>query len=231
MFDNIQEYISDNQDKYYLNNSNLFIFIFIFIIVLGFVSQFNVNLAIILGFVLGYYVFNQFAKATQNHEQKKIDMLNNKIKDIRPNPEIISKYHDIVNFLFSIQDLYVYNPASYEEMVESIKSFFIVYEESIKVPELSHQNYSVAELKINNAVNSLHAIFLSSESDSDLDNKLNRSYRVLYKLLKKYLDEIELNIKKDIKYNGYNNRTVVLDTKLKPFNYSESSKYTFDMIY
>ena len=41
----------------------------------------------------------------------------------------------------------------------------------------------------------------------------------------------ELNIQKDIKYNGYNNRTVVLDTKLKPYNYSESSKYTFDMIF
>lgn len=231
MLNNIQEYISDNQEKYHLNNPHLFIYITIFIIILGYVSRFNINLAIILGFVLGYYIFNQLVYSTKNHEQKKIDMLNNKIKDIRPSPEIISKYNDIVNFLFSIQDLYVYNPPSYEEMVESIKSFFIVYEESIKIPELSHQNYSIAELKFNNAVNSLHSMIINSETDADLNNKINRSYRVLYKLLKKYLDEIELNIKKDIKYNGYNNRTVVLDTKLKPYNYSESSKFTFDMIF
>jgi hypothetical protein len=231
MLDNIQEYISDNQDKFHVNNSQIFIYITIFIIILGYVSRFNISLAIILGFVLGYYVFNKLVYSTQNHEKKKIDMLDNKIKDIRPSPGIISKYHDIVNFLFSIQDLYVYNPPSYEEMVESIKSFFVVYEESIKIPKLSHQNYSIAELKFNNAVNSLHTIILNSESDDDLNNKINRAYRVLYKLLKKYLDEIELNIQKDIKYNGYNNRTVVLDTKLKPYNYSESSKFTFDMIF
>ena len=231
MFDNVQEYIFDNQNKYYINNSKLFILILIFFIILGFVSRFNINLAIILGFALGYYVFSYVSRATQNHELKKKDMLENKIKDIRPAPEIISKYEDIVNFLFSIQDLYVYNPPSYEEMVESIKSFFKVYEESKKIPELSHQNYTIAEGKFNNAVNSLHAIILNSETDLDLNNKIDRAYRVLYKLLKRYLDEIELNIQKDIKYNGYNNRTVVLDTKLKPYNYSESSKYTFDMIF
>ena len=230
MLNNLKEYIDDKRYEYYIDNSNLFLFIIIIIIIFKVISNLNINLAIIFGCFISFYIFKLLSESNKNKLNKNEEMLKDKIKQIRPAPEIIEKYEDIINFLFSIQDLYVYNPPAYEEMVESIKSFFIVYEESIKIKELAHHNYSIAELKFNNAVNSLHSIYLNSETDMDLNNKINRAFRTLYKLLKKYLDEIELNIKKDLKYNGYDNKTIIIDTKYKPYNYSESSKYTFDMI-
>ncbi len=230
MLNNLKEYIDDKRDEYHINNNYLFFIIICVLLVFKILSGLNINLAIIFSTVIAFYFFKVLSESNKNKKNKEEEMLKNKIKQIRPAPEIIEKYEDIVNFLFSIQDLYVFNPPAYEEMVESIKSFFIVYEESIKIKELAHHNFAIAESKFNNAVNCVHSIYLNSETDMDLNNKINRAFRTLYKLLKKYLDEIELNIKKDLKYNGYDNKTIIIDRKYKPYNYSESSKYTFDMI-
>lgn len=231
IFENFKEYIEDKENEYFLEKKELFIYGFIFLLIISYVSKFNIGLSTIFAFVLSYYVYIHLINSSKNTSEKKEKILKDKIKQLRPKTEIIEKYEDLVNFLFSIQDLYVYNPPAYEEVVNSIKNFLIVYEETIKVPDFASKNYSVAEMKMHNAINSLHSILLNANGNRNLDNKINKSFRILHKILKKYLDEIELIIKKDIKYNGYNVGTLVLDSnRLKPYNYSEFSKYTFDLI-
>ncbi len=228
--ENIKEYINDNKKYYNLNNKKLFLFLVIFIFIIAYISKLNISITLIFSILIAYYFFNQLRLSEKNHNDKNIKILNKKINKIRPSPEIITKYEDLINFLFSIQDLYEYNPAAYEEMIDSIKSFLLIYEESKKINILAHQNYSVANIKKNNAVNSLHSIIINSVSNNNLDNKINRSYRILNNLLEKYIDEIELLIKKDIKYNGYNVKTNgILDYKMKPYNDFESNKYMFEL--
>jgi hypothetical protein len=230
IFNNLEEYIKDKNDGNYIEKNELFVFIMAFVIIIVYLSSFNFSISNLISLIVAYYIIKVLYDSSKNHEVKKIKIKENKKKHIRPKSEIIEKYQDIVGFIFSINDLYVYNPPAFEEMVKSIESFFMVYEESIKIPELAHQNYKVADLKLNNAVNSLHSIILSSDADSDLDIKINTAYKTLYQLLNVYLDEIELVIKKDIKYNGYKNSTLVIDNKFKPYNYSEANKYIFDII-
>jgi hypothetical protein len=226
-----EEYILDNKEKYNLENNELFLSIVIGFIVFIFIANTNVNLSVILGILIAYYVFRQFIFAAKNHEDKRDKIFDNKVNLIRPSAKSLKKYPDVIEFLFSIQDFYLSNPATYEEIVETIKSFFIVYEESMRINKLSHLNYSVAEGKMNNAVNCVHALIITSDSHPNLNEKINIAYNKLYEILNKYLNEIELNIKKDIKYNGYNINTKVIDYKMKPYNYDESELYNFNIVY
>lgn len=231
IFKDFEEYIKDNELEYSINKNNLFIYGFLFVIVFSFISKFNMTITTIFSIIFAYIIIIYLAKSNKKSKNKKKILLDKKKEHIRPREELIEKYDDIVNFLFTIQDLYIYNPPSYEEMVESIKSFLIIYDESIKIPKLAHQNYKIAEIKFFNAINSLHAIILNAKGNLSLDNKINRSFRVLYKILKKYLDEIELTINKDIKYNGYTINTVIIDpNRLKPYNFSDFYSNTFDFI-
>jgi len=230
IYKNLEEYILDSHNKYSIDKNELFIYGFIFMIIISFVSRFNINLSIILGMALAYYITNHLYNSSKNHDDKRNNLTEKKANKVRPSVEEIKKYHDITNFLFTIQDFYVYNQPAYEEMVKSIKNFFLIYEESNKIPKLAHKNYSVAEIQYNNAVNSLHSIILNADSNRNGDDKISRAVKVLHDILNKYLGEIELIIKKDIKYNGYNTKTKVLGEKYKPYNYSEFSKYTFDVI-
>ncbi len=226
-----EEYILDNKEKFSLHNRELFLSLLIGFIVFVFIININVNLSIFLGVIISYYIFRQLINASKNHQNKKQQIFENKLKMIRPSAKSLKKYPEVVEFLFSIQDLYISNPATFEEIVESIKSFFIVYEESMRITKLSHQNYSVADNKLNNAVNCVHALILTSESHPNLNKKINLAYNKLYNILMKYLNEIELNIKKDIKFNGYNIHTKVTDYKMKPYNYNESDLYNFNIVF
>jgi hypothetical protein len=169
--------------------------------------------------------------ASKNYEDTLKNNFENKVKHIRPSPEFLENYPDIINFLFSIQDLYANNPATYQEIVQSIKSFITVYEESMKIPKLSHENYSIAEIKLNNAVNCMNAMIITSIPKNNMNNKINKACSELYKILIKYLNEIETNIKKDIMFNGYYVGTKTFDYKMKPYNYEESNLYNFNMVY
>lgn len=231
IFDDLKEYIEDKESEYSIKKDKLFLYGVIFIFIFTFISRFNINLTTIFGVVIGYFIIMYLSKSSKNHGDKKKEILNKKKVSIRPREQIIEKYDDIVNLLYSIQDLYVYNPPVYEEMVESIKNFFIVYEESMKIPELANQNYSIAENKFYNAINSLHSIVLNTNGTKKIDNKINTAFRMLHGFLKKYLDEIELVIKKNIKYNGYNVNTLVLDpNRIKPYNFSNYKDYSFDVV-
>lgn len=230
IYKNLEEYILDGHNKYSIDKNELFIYGFIFMIIISFISKFNITLSVILGIIIAYYITNHLYQSSQNHDNKQKSLTEKKADNVRPNVEEIKKYTDVTNFLFTIQDFYVYNPPAYEEMVKSIKNFFLIYEESNKIPDTAHKNYSVAELQYNNAVNCLHSIILNANTNRNGDDKISRSVEVLHKILYKYLEEIELIIKKDIKYNGYNTKTKALGEKYKPYNYSEFSKYTFDVI-
>lgn len=235
LFDKFYEYLEDKKIEYSIDNKEILIYGFISIIVFSFVSKYNITIATAMAIIFGYYMLIFLVNLNKHNNDNKKKILENKKQYIRPREEIIEKYDDIVDFLFSIQDLYIYNPPAYQELVETIRNFLIIYEESINIPELAHKNYTNAEIKLYHAINLLQSIIINTDSNlynyQNIDIKINRSSKVLYSILKKYLEEINLIIKKDIKYNGYNINTLLLQpNKIKPYNSLDFSSHNFDII-
>jgi hypothetical protein len=231
----LNEYIQDKKIEYGIDTPELLLYGFISILVFSFISKYNITIATIVGIMFAYYILVILANSNKNNNDKKKNMLENKKKYIRPRDEIIEKYDDIVEFLFSIQNLYIYNPPVYQELVETIKNFLTIYEETINIPKTAHKNHTNAEIKLYHAVNLLQSIIINTDinliNNENIDSSINASSRVLYNILKKYLDEIELIVKKDIKYNGYNINTLVLNpNKIKPYNFSNFSTHEFDIL-
>jgi len=166
-----------------------------------------------------------------NYNKKFEELQKEKIKNIRPAPENLEKYGDIIDFLYSIQDLYYDNPPAYEEMVQNIQSFFEVYEESLKIDEFVYQNYPVAKLKFRDAVNALHSIILNCRNARTFRSRVNRSIRVLYGLLNNYMEKMELQIKKRISRVGYDRKTIlVTDKKVKPYNEYAKTSFMYEVV-
>ena len=231
----LNEYIQDKKIEYGIDTPELLLYGFISILVFSFISKYNITIATIVGIMIAYYILVILANSNKNNNDKKKTMLENKKKYIRPREEIIEKYDDIVEFLFSIQNLYIYNPPVYQELVETIKNFLTIYEETINIPKTAHKNYTNAEIKLYHAVNLLQSIIINTDinliNNENIDSSINASSRVLKNILKKYLDEIELIVKKDIKYNGYNINTLLLNSnKIKPYNFSNFSTHEFDIL-
>lgn len=128
----LEEYITDSKNAFAITNNELFISFIVFSIIIGFFSRINLSLATAVGIIIGYYVFNLLLNVSKNHQQKKIELKKNKIKYIRPAPENLENYDDIIDFLYSIQDFYPNNPPAYEEMVMNMQAFLKYMRKVIK---------------------------------------------------------------------------------------------------
>src|SRR5690349_12803914 len=129
-------------DIYNTSNKDLFkygvIAFVIFYIILKASLAINALFALIISIiVIGHWdAYNKTQYAISEH------ILQEKQQLLRPNPKLINKYDEMVNFLFSIQDFYVYNPRAYEEMVNFINNFFDCYEEVLLDSSVSGIRYN-----------------------------------------------------------------------------------------
>lgn len=216
---------------FYNNISSSSIFIYA-VILCGFIVYFrevNITLGIIVGMISALsiiYLLYQY-ETTSDVNKKKLHQI--KTENIFPTPKNISKYEDLTDFVFSVQDFYEYNPQSYEDMIHAVDTFIEVYEDVLLDHSLAGNYYSIAETHKLLALNALHSIIMLIPSSKKLIGKLNDSMKTLEILLNKYLYVIYQTNDSYVKENGYFNNTKVIDLKISPHNQYKNE--TMDQFY
>jgi hypothetical protein len=186
-------------------------------------SKKNIDLKVIIiviGFVISY--LNHRSITTIDTKQ---DIINLKKNIIKPTLHKTSEKENIINFIYSIQELYIYNPQQYEIMIKHINIFFKLYKLSFINKKTVHVNYKHMETNKRSAMNALKSIIFNSPNNKHVRHKINNATTKLDKILTEYLDHISYLIDNDIYKNGYNIDTAIIDYDTKPFNdYSDIFK-------
>jgi hypothetical protein len=206
-------------------NKNIFIYCIIFVVVMAIFMRLNVGLNIIFGCVIVYLIINLLDRKQEIEikENRELDEL--KTSMIQPTPVLLQKYKDIINFLFSIQDYYKYNPLIYENIIDNLDNFFHLYEETYKLNELAGINYKLMNNIKLDTINVLHSLIYTLPEDIAYINKLNNSFEIFNKILSKYLFDIYKINEKNILNKGYNTSTIII-------NHNEPTPFTtYDNIY
>ena len=192
-----------------LTNSNnremVFWYCAIMILITWALSIQEISIAFIFG--IGIAILVVYILAHNNKESNiKVDNIQKeKAKLIRPYPRHTKP--QIINYLFSIQDFYEYNPQAYEDMVESIDLFFDRYHETLKDPSLAGINYDLMLEQQQNAINSIQSIIYRMPINKQYSQKLKHSVKIIRNMLDKFLNEI-IHIN-----NKYNHEKGVHTTK------------------
>ena len=221
---NLYEYVNE------IDGSLFFYYIIIFLIFYIFFKNYEIKLNVIVGMIFAFLCIiyiNEKNKKTKNDD---VNLRQKKAKIIEPEVKKLKKYNDIIDFLFSIQDLYIYNPQAFEEMHHNITNFFIVYEDILKNKKQTNNLYNIADKNMNDSINNLHSIIYNlPENDINVRNKLHVAMDVLEKILNKYLNEIyEYHI--DNLNNGYNVDYKIINTGPKEHNYYGDDITNFNFI-
>ena len=223
--------MSDHLYKYIdtWDGDTLFKYITISLFMLWYLSKKNIDLRviiIIIGFVISYLNHRSITQL-----DTKQDIYNLKKNMIKPQLEDVSEKENIINFVYSIQDLYIYNPQQYEEMINHINNFFRLYKLSFINTKTVHTNFNHMETDKRSALNALKSIIFNSPNNNDVRQKINGAVDILDSILTKYLDQISYLIDDDIYKNGYNMDTAIIDYETKPFNsYSDIFKpYSYEL--
>lgn len=211
------------------DNTTLFKYIFIITIFLAIFQRLLVGLNIVFGIILAVFLILYFNSKKQYNDSEYNKMIEMKKDYIRPKPLKLLEYTNLVNFIYSIQDFYIYNPQSYENMIDEIDNFLLIYEEAKNLPNLAGINYGIMEKHKQYALNHLHSLIFGLPSNISVTDKLNRSIDELDNILSEYHDELYNQNKINIAQYGYNNSSILINTGPKEKNYYEDREYTYNV--
>lgn len=151
--------------------------------------QLSIGLNIILGLILAVVtILYLYEKETTAIELEK-EQYEEKLESINPSPKNITGDNDLINFLFSVQDFYVFNPPAFEEVIDNIDSFKSLYEDVFADAELCNYYYQILDSKKSNALNAFHSIIFTLPNNQVFTEKFDRAHKRLETILNKYLNE------------------------------------------
>lgn len=212
MIDDLYAYI-DNW-----NGQRLFLYITILLFVIWYFSKKNIKLNVILGIIVAAFIIsyhNHHVITTMDTNEKRQEL---KRTYIKPKINDAKNHDNIVNFLFSIQDLYVYNPDQYITMVRNINEFYDLF----KICEVNKKScyYNLGLMKQNkrDALNALMSLIFKAPQDKRAIEKINNATIILDDILTIDLDKISYMMDEYTYKNGYNVDTKIIDYETKPFN-------------
>lgn len=212
-----------------ISPSSIFTYAIIFCISIIYFRNTNITLGVFLGIIFAiicsYALF--YREITTNSNKEQLHKI--KSENIVPVPENLTKYTDLTDFVFSIQDFYIYNPQSYENMVHALDTFVNVYEDVLIDNSLAGDFYSIADAQKLLALNALHSVIMMIPSSKKLIHKLDDSMKILESILNKYLVTIYEKNKLYIQENGFFNNSKVIELNVAPYNKYKNE--TFDQYY
>ena len=211
---------------------NYAVFKFVIIMIIGYLVFRNkkVGLNVILGLVCAIVVIlyiydkNKVLLETVNEEYDK------KLSSIEPTLKTSSKDNrDLIDFLFSIQDFYGYNPQTFEEMIDNINGLLKIEQMIVTTTDDCEKRYHIAFNKKNNAINCLNSVIYSIPASGDLTDKLVRSHKRLETLLNKKINKLYDLCYQNLAINGYNVNTSSINTGPNPANMYLDKDFTFQL--
>jgi hypothetical protein len=212
--DNLYEYI----DKW--NGNELFMYVVIFIIILWYFSRKSLGTNILIGIIVGYFVICYLNTRNVRTDNTRREIQQAKKESINPKLKKTDGYDDVVNLIFSIQDMYPSNPQQYAEAIKSINVFYELYKEVQVDKKTSYINYGLMKQFKRDTLNALMSITYGLPSDKRVQDKLNNATIVLDEIMTKHLDQISYFADDYTYRHGYN-----VDTKIIDYGPKASNEY------
>lgn len=209
------------------NNYELFRNIVIILIFLFIFLKLTIGLNIILALVLAVIVILYLTEKQNRENEIERSSFQTKLKTIKPIPKVLNDDKDIIDFMFSIQDFYVFNPLAYEELIDNIDAVLTLRDNIFGNKQFANQYYQIAESKKNNALNSLHSIIFTLPNDKIFQEKFNRSHKRLETILNKHLNEMYDQCNYYIKQDGKDTLKRQINIGPKEYNHYFDKDFTY----
>jgi hypothetical protein len=162
--------------------------------------------------------------------------MDTKILEISDADTNILNKSELVNFLFSIKDLYYSNPSAYSEMIDALNNFTETYKIIQNDKKMAGVYFDHAVTYKNSSLNALHSLILSTDN-KDIIKKINTATDILENILLVYLNDIYHKNAENIHTTGYTNQTRIINIGPQPVNSHNLDsdedniidKYTYDV--
>jgi len=211
-----------------IDSKSFFMYLVIFLLIIFFFKDKPISHGGMVGSIFALFIIIYLNGKRISIENTEKEQHQHKSDQIRPYKKELFDYVDITDFIYSINELYYYNPQAFEDLVDEFVHFIKVYENCKKVPTESHALIDIANIKKHNILNSLHSIIFNIPPSDALDFKLEDSLRIVEYILNKYMEEIYKITQEDLHNSGYTNKYKIHDLGPKAGNFYQDKDFTFE---
>jgi len=185
---------------------------------------YNTNILIGLVFcslIICYlYTYNKYNVLSDNQKFKE------KFNNICTKNNILNKYPKIVDLLFYMENFKYKDIQNYNDIIDSFQNFCKIYEYCLIDYNLIYKYYqNLVDLKdkILSQINNF--IFMYSSTKYEII--IIKQQQAAEKIINQLLNNLVIINKKKIYYDGYNNKTSLIDyTNILPYNIFYTKKYS-----
>lgn len=211
--DNLLYNIINSQDP-----KQIFLYVIIIVFVCFISTQMSYNTNILIGLIFGSlficYLYTYRKYNIISNEQMSIEKFN----ELYSKNNILKKYPKIVNFLFYMENFKYYNIEGFNNLIDSFENFCKVYEYCLIDTKLIFTNYKILvdqKIRIMSQINN----FTFVVKNIKLSNILIKQSNAAEEILNNLLNNLVLLYKKNIYYNGYDNKVKNIDySNILPYN-------------
>ena len=175
-------------------------------IIIYYISRHNITLGIIFGSAVALIIYYFYNQNYSSRSKQNVDNKQTVKKTVKPKLEFTEKNEEITNYIFSIQDLYHFNPRTFSDIVETLNDFFAIIEK-IEMVGMTGEDYETLVMKKRDALNELVFLNTSLPHDPKYTTKIKMAQDKLEDILNKHLDTVYKMYQEDIYNNGYKNTT------------------------
>lgn len=203
-------------------NNEIFRNILIMIAFILFFLRISVELNIILGIAMACFLILYLKEKDDIRIQTEETENDTKLSFIKPHLEKINKEkdRDFIDFVFSVQDFYVFNPLAYEEFIDNLDSFFELRELIFNDETFTNYYFQIAESKKDNALNSFHSLIYNLPNDKTYTEKFDRAHKRLETLLNREFNQMYDQITFIQQKNGMDTLKRPVEQDLEPKSYT-----------
>ncbi len=217
--------IIHNEDNQTVFNYTVIMIIFIFVFN-NITLKYSILIGMFFASIVIYYLYTDKSTTVMTKNAINTD----KFEIVNPNTNIIENNKDIVDFLFYIENFKKYNIQNYYKITKLFEKFIVLYNSCLTDNALINDYYnSLNDTKydIINCISQFEYVTFSHQQSEKLTEAQNNAEI----LLNNYIDKIIKINNANIKMDGYDNNTKILDTtNILPFNYKDNN-LSFEDIY
>lgn len=212
-----------------IDNKSLFLYIAMMLFSLYYFMKIDIRLNIILAIFIGTVVVAYVNEKRKTGLQIEEEQMEKKLEEIKPAPQYFENHKDIIDFLFSVQDYYNFNPEAYEECIDNMDAFMRLHDIILEGTDLCDDYYQIAESKKNNALNAFHSILFKLPNNKLVTEKFNRAHKRLETIMTDHLGELYDVCTNEVLLQGYNNNRKAINIGPKPANHYFDRDYTYQI--
>jgi hypothetical protein len=220
--------LSTNVDGFYnyidtIPSLNLFGYLIIIIVSILIFTKFNININHLVGLLIGIitvFFLNERDRTLNVDEMTRIQIKLERI-NVKNGGDTRYFYMDanIIELVYNLQEFHQYNPEDFDSMVHAIDNLLKLRLDIERGMEECSLIYDVAVDEKNKAMNHISAILISIPTSYVLKEKLITAIKILQLYLLRHLEFIKETCNEQVKKNGINVNTKLIDTMITKPNH------------